>query len=56
MHTNFFNCDCNHDYDYFGNVIDYDYFGNVIEHDYLAFLTNTIQFKYDYSKVVDDYT
>ena len=65
MHKNICNCDCNHDYDYFsnvidydyfGNVIDYDYFGNVIEHDYVAFVTNIIQFEYDYSNVVDDYT
>ena len=49
-------CDCNHDYDYYDNVIGYNYFGSVTEHDYLAFLTNIIQFKYDYSKVVDNYT
>ena len=41
------NCKCNHDYDYFGNVI---------EHDYLEFLTNIIEYEYDYLKVVDDYS
>ena len=39
--------ECNHDYDYFGNVIEYNY-------DYLAFLINVIEYRY--SKFVDDYT
>ena len=56
MHKNIFNCECNHDYDYFVNVINYKYFSNVIEHNYLDFLTNIIQFEYDYSNVVNDCT
>ena len=39
-------CDCNHDYDYFGNVIEYDYF-----------LANVIEYEYDeLLKIVNDYT
>ena len=47
MHKTICNCDCNHNYDYFGNVI---------KHDYSACLTKIIEYEYDYSKVVDDYT
>ena len=42
-------CYCNHDNNYFGNVIEYDYI-------YLSFLTNLIEYEYSYSKIIADYT